>query len=130
MTTLFGNICLTLAIPVAGALIRTALNYKPPHGGSDGADGYSIWMLLVHVALLVLLLPATFAVIRKGGLDWLSSNAFLRYIAAFGGLLAAFVTLLMSASILKDPQAEPAWLRVFSQFAIVVFPVVLIAAGV
>jgi hypothetical protein len=36
MTTLFGNICLALAIPVAGALIRTVLNYKPPHGGADG----------------------------------------------------------------------------------------------
>ena len=129
MTTLLGNICLALAIPVAGALIRTVLNYKPPHGGSGGADGYSIWILLVHFVLLLLLLPATFAVTRKGGLDWISSNAFLRYVAAFGGLLAAFVTLLMSASMLKDPQADPVWLRIFSQFAIVLVPVVLIAAG-
>jgi hypothetical protein len=129
MTTLFGNICLALAALVSRELVSSSLNYKPPHGGSGGASAYPIWMLLIHFALLCLLGLATVAIARKGGFDWVSPNKFFRYLLVAGGLFSAVFALLMSASVMESPGGESTLLVNFSRFALVAFPIILIASG-
>ena len=129
MTTLVGNICLVLSALVSRELISSAFTYKPPHGGSGGASAYPIWMLLIHFALLCLLGITTIAIARKSGFDWVSPNKFFRYLMVAGGVFAAVFTLLMSAFVMESPGGESAWLVTVSRFALVAFPVILIASG-
>lgn len=129
MTSLFGNICLALAALVSGQMISSVFNYKPPHGGDGGAAGYPIWMLLVHVALLGLLMLASIAIARKGGFDWVSPNAWIRYLLVAAGLLMAVYTLVICAMSMERPGALSDWVRLAMQVAIPGIPIVLIASG-
>ena len=129
MTTLFGNICLTLATLVSGLMVSSIFNYKPPQGGNGGAAAYPIWMLLLHVALLGLLVLATIAIARKGGFDWVSPNKLIRYLLVTAGLLMAVYTLVICAMSMERPGALSDWARLSMQVAIPGIPFVLIASG-
>ncbi len=129
MTTLFGNICLTLATLVTSLMISSVFKYKPPHGGDGGAAAYPIWILLLHVALLGLLALSAIAIARNGGFDWVSPNKLIRYLLVTGGLLMAVYTSVICGMSMDRPGALSDLVRISMQIAIPGIPIILIGSG-
>ena len=129
MGTILGNLSLILAALLSKVLISTALHFKAAQGNIGGPAAFTIVMLLLHAAWLLLLPVAVVAIGRKGGWDWISANGLLRNLLLLTGLLASVFTLQISAFAMQNPASEPPYLLGIYRLSLFVIPVLSIGAG-
>lgn len=129
MSTLFGNICLSVAALVSGTLITSVVGYRPPIGGAGGAEAFPIWILLLHIALLCSLGIAAFVIVAHGGFDWIPLHRLGQYLLLGVCVLLAVFTSLMSAFMTNDSGNVPTWIAVLLRYGYIFIPIVLVAAG-
>ncbi|MBC7777577.1 MAG: hypothetical protein H7246_19240 [Phycisphaerae bacterium] len=126
--TILGNIFLALATLFFLLFGITVIGKEPPRGG-DAVMGYTWGIIIFNLLFLGCMTVVAIAIGSKGGFDWVSPSKGTRFLIVAAGLLAAVITAALSALFKGEPGATAAVFKIFSGFAPVLVPLVLIVSA-
>ncbi len=126
--TILGNIFLGIAALVFLLFVVSVIGKETPRG-SDALMGYAWSIILFYLFFLVCMTIVAIAIGWRGGFDWISPSKGTQFLFVAGGLLATILTAALSGLFKGEPGATAALFRIFSGFAPVFVPLVLLVTG-
>jgi hypothetical protein len=124
--TIIGNILLFICTLVF--LANTiSLTKAPPQ--NDGAVGYYWSLIILNAIFIIAMILVTLIIGYKGGLDWISPKKSSRVLLVSIGLLTALTTMVLSGLFKYEAGPVPGLIRIYSSFAPILIPLILIIAG-
>lgn len=126
--TFIGNLFLVFAALIFGRFFSSVYVKKIP-AGSDGLAGYLWGIIFLHLAFLACMAVAAIAIGLNGGFDWISPRPVIRYLIVGLGLPVMLLTAASSALFKEESGPVTAMIRLFSGFAPVLIPIVLVVEG-
>ena len=126
--TIIGNIFLGILVLISLVAMNAVFGKTPPTTG-DAAVGYPWSIILINMVMLACLVVITAIVMSRGGFNWVSSSAGLRYLLVWSGLLAMVATNAFSALYKYESGPVPGLLKVFSSFVPALLPLIWIVSA-
>ncbi len=126
--TILGNALLVIATLLFLGLASMLLG-KAPSGSGDSLMGFAWGMIILNLAFSICIILVYTLVAIKGGLEWAGSSSSQRFWRVTLLLLAALITSALAGLFKYEHGPVPGLLRVYSSFAPLVIPLVLIGAA-
>lgn len=126
--TLLGNALMVVATLIFLGLASLLLG-KAPAASGDSLMGYAWGMIMLNIAFAICISLVYIVVGMKGGFDWIGSSSTSRFWTVTLLLLSAVITTALTGLFKYEHGPVPGLLRVYSSFAPLVIPVILIGVA-
>lgn len=124
---IIGNLLLAISTLVIIGLNTGKLAKAPP--GGDAAVGYGWSLIILNLIFIGLMILVTLIIGFKGGFEWVSTKKSSRFLIVTIVLLTALATSALSSFFRHEAGPVPALLRIYSSFAPILIPSIMIIAG-